>query len=427
MLERHSSAGSSPTTSSHGHHRRQSSQAYAGVPNISPEYRWRLKLGSYLSLVVLGLVLLFTYEQPNDVRYGADVRRAVKYPKAQGYSNGEKVFIAAMFHNNENVVPYWGNEIIKAVQYIGIENMFVSIVESYSTDATTTRLKDLSKTLLAMRIPHRIVLSDITIPRPASMETAPARINFLAATRNRALEPLVQRGGYDRVIFSNDVFVRAESVVELLSTRGGAYDMVCGLDMASWGLYDSWVTRDRLGGLVSSLWPYLLEDAGMRAIMADDPAPVFSCWNGIVAMRAAPFYPPERRSTANFTLSTAPHPSVLPASHPLSPLPADTTPATAPALRFRASEPDECFSSESFLLPYDLRRVYALDEIYINPRVVTAYDWSSFVWWKYITRHWVVKWWIERWEGGAGMHLAKMIIGSPEKVWRWDGGECHPV
>lgn len=88
MLERTSSAGSSPTISSHGHHRRQSSQAYPGVPKISLEHRWRLKLGAYLSLVVMGLFLLFTYEQPDDVRYGADVRRAVKYPKAQGYSNG---------------------------------------------------------------------------------------------------------------------------------------------------------------------------------------------------------------------------------------------------------------------------------------------------------------------------------------------------
>lgn len=67
------------------------------------------------------------------------------------------------------------------------------------------------------------------------METNNARIQFLSDTRNRALEPLVQFGGYDRVVFSNDVFFEAESVVELLETKGGDYDMACGLDLSVWG------------------------------------------------------------------------------------------------------------------------------------------------------------------------------------------------
>ncbi|KAJ6618609.1 hypothetical protein B0H10DRAFT_2217570 [Mycena sp. CBHHK59/15] len=64
-------------------------------------------------------------------------------------------------------------------------------------------------------------MQDTSIPRPPLMLTAPLRINILAATRNLAIEQLVERGGYDRLLFSNDVFVKAEAIVELLNTRDG--------------------------------------------------------------------------------------------------------------------------------------------------------------------------------------------------------------
>ncbi|KAJ7714647.1 hypothetical protein B0H16DRAFT_1340477, partial [Mycena metata] len=62
-----------------------------------------------------------------------------------------------------------------------------------------------------------ILTQDTSIPRPPTMLTAPLRINILAAsTRNLANELLVERGGCDRLLFSNDVFVEAEAIVELL-------------------------------------------------------------------------------------------------------------------------------------------------------------------------------------------------------------------
>lgn len=67
------------------------------------------------------------------------------------------------------------------------------------------------------------------------MSTGPGRIQFLSDTRNLALAPLVEHGGYDVVLFSNDVLIEAESVVELLKTKNGEWDMVCGLDMGRWG------------------------------------------------------------------------------------------------------------------------------------------------------------------------------------------------
>jgi hypothetical protein len=65
--------------------------------------------------------------------------------------------------------------------------------------------------------------------------TGTNRIEFLSATRNLAMAPLVEQGGYDVVLYSNDILIEAESVVELLKTKNGEWDMVCGLDMGRWG------------------------------------------------------------------------------------------------------------------------------------------------------------------------------------------------
>ncbi len=68
-----------------------------------------------------------------------------------------------------------------------------------------------------------------------------------------------------------------------------------------------------------------------------------------------------------------------------------------------------------------------MNKIYMNTRVITSYDWNYYFWFKYVTRHWLVRWWIENVENGAGMHLAKMVIGNSANIWQWDGVECQPV
>ncbi|KAJ7157957.1 cryptococcal mannosyltransferase 1-domain-containing protein [Mycena crocata] len=385
---------------------------------------WFIAWCGYLSLALFGVYMLRTYELPIDHRFKKDVQLANRVPKREGYGAGEKVYIAAMFYNNMGVLPYWIQEMNKVIYYLGPDNVFVSIVESNSWDGTADRLDEYDKELEIMGVARRVIRRDTSIPRPANMDTAPPRIQFLAAVRNLIMQPLAEHGGYTRVIFSNDVFIEAESVIELLDTKGGDYDMVCGLDLAYWGLYDQWVIRDNLGRIASTLWPYFLEDTGFRAVMADEPAPVFTCWNGIIAARADPFLPPALRTGQ---LSTAPLSRPLAITHPAYLQPLNMTPAETPPVRFRASVEGECFSSESFLLPYDLRRQFNMQKIYVNPRVINGYVWEFYIWFKYITRHWAVKWWIERVENGNGLHLSKMILGNPANVWQWDGGECHPV
>jgi hypothetical protein len=110
-------------------------------------------------------------------------------------------------------------------------------------------------------------------------------------------------------------------------------------------------------------------------MQSDSPVPVFSCWNGIVVFKADPVLPIHLRS--NHTLSNDPLSFALPASHPAAHDPSlrGPTPALTPPIRFRASIPGECLSSESFLLPYDFRRVFDMQRIFTNPRVIVAYDW----------------------------------------------------
>jgi len=307
-------------------------------------------------------------------------------------------------------------------------------------------------------------------------------------------------------------------------------------------LYDAWVIRDRLGALVSSVWPYLFEDNGMNAIMRDDPAPVLACWNGITAMRALPFLSPAQR--LNRTTPVQPSPDSpkakpaslgkmklnppLPLSHPFYEEFSETPPKDQPALRFRPTAPAkpgpytpflqafakmptegtttrdeglrqfersppttrsleddlaargpgphpplssnttklldtssllplsihtraspsyrpmECFSSECFLSSYDFRRQFRWDRIYVNPRVVVAYDWNFYVWYKWVVRHWVVQWYIRTIERGADAFTTRVTMGAKEHVEResilgwcedvadlvvaaeWDGGACFP-
>ena len=115
----------------------------------------------------------------------------------------------------------------------------MSIVESHSTDNSPDLLRQFDAALSDLHVEKRILVNEKTISRPSTMDTSPARIQYLAAVRNLALEPLVERGGFERVLFSNDIFIKAESMLELLKTRDGDYDMACAVDLSFWGCVQS--------------------------------------------------------------------------------------------------------------------------------------------------------------------------------------------
>jgi len=208
-------------------------------------------------------------------------------------SAADKIFIAAAFSQNEGVLPYWTATMLSVIAYRGPSNIFVSIVESHSSDASPVLLTALADTLAARGVQHRILVRDddaIEKPEDLSFNN---RINFLAAIRNRVLEPLIKNGGYDRVLFSNDVFVEPESVIELLEINGGEYDVACAMDFNHFGAYDAWVLRDRLGHLTGTIWPYFIDAPSIKLMREDSPVPAFACWNGMIVFSA---YPPSLRT-----------------------------------------------------------------------------------------------------------------------------------
>ncbi|KAJ7287808.1 cryptococcal mannosyltransferase 1-domain-containing protein [Mycena rebaudengoi] len=332
--------------------------------------------------------MLKTYEHPGDHRYKQDVEKANSLPRREGYHNGDKIFIAAMFFNNGGMLPYWITEITKFIYYVGTDNVFVSIVESNSDDTTPQLLEDFDTTLKLMGVARRILTHESSIKKPDDMKTATPRIEFLASLRNLVMQPLVEKGGL-------------ESVVELLTTRNGDYDYVCGLDFGPWGLFDQWVIRDRLGRIISTVWPFFFEDKGTGPVKQDEPATVFACWNGIVAFNPEPFVPIPLRTPGR--LSTSPLSRPLAPSHPAFPQSPDLTPAQTPPLRF-----------QSFLLPYDMRRQFDMQNY-----------WKYYMWYKYVLRHWAVIWFINRFENGFGLQYAiTKVVGGGDRIFTWDGGEC---
>ena len=139
-----------------------------------------------------------------------------------------------MFYNNEHVIPYWSNSLIKAIHYLGEDNVFVSILESGSEDRSPALLQQLDDRLAVMNVSRRILTQDTAIMKPDDMG-GNNRIRFLSSLRNHALEPLVEMGGYDKVVFSNDIYIEPETIVELLNTADGEYDMACGMDFGHFG------------------------------------------------------------------------------------------------------------------------------------------------------------------------------------------------
>lgn len=79
--------------------------------------------------------------------------------------------------------------------------------------------------------------------------------------------------------------------MQLLNTNHGNYAAACSLDFAiAPYFYDTFALRDSRGHeAVMQTWPYFRSYASRYAAERLLPVPVTSCWNGMVAMPAAPF------------------------------------------------------------------------------------------------------------------------------------------
>ncbi|VDB99758.1 unnamed protein product [Peniophora sp. CBMAI 1063] len=239
--------------------------------------------------------------------------------------NSSNVFLAMNLHDNEEVLPTFFQEIPKLLDFLGPERVFISIYENGSSDRTPRLLRHFDELLKEMGAPHRIITEGTA---RASDKEDGHRINFLAAVRNIAMEPLYSGsaaallpdgGPFDDVLWINDVFHCTADVLEVLyQRRVQSATQACALDWGVWGdqvIYDRWVLRPMSGSVLYDYneivdWfsseytreeqlahlPQLLTDERdgptRERIQSALPTQVFSCWNGATAFDASVFAPP---------------------------------------------------------------------------------------------------------------------------------------
>lgn len=236
--------------------------------------------------------------------------------------NREKIFIAFLPWNQEIILrTHLMKQIKELIQALGVENVFLSIYENGSFDNTKDALRDLQRELDDMGARSQMTMEatshqDIVNGRPTKPEEgwieidstgyekhdirkgdfALRRIYYLAGLRNKVFKPfdeLARQGEkFDKILFLNDVVYSAEDILNLLHTRDGKYAAACTLDFeVPPAFYDTFALRDSEGYPALMLnWPFFRSAASRNALIANHPVPVKSCWNGIVAMNAQPFY-----------------------------------------------------------------------------------------------------------------------------------------
>ncbi|GKT41892.1 uncharacterized protein ColSpa_02073 [Colletotrichum spaethianum] len=226
----------------------------------------------------------------------------------------ERVYIAGMHYNDAAVIrDHWAGAVLELVEALGRENVFLSVYESGSWDDSKVALRALDEELGKRGVRRNVVLDETT--HLEEVEAVPAdgerregwiktprgkremrRIPFLARLRNLTLKDLWKLGKegevFDRVLFLNDVVFTTDDVLALLDTNNGLYAAACSLDFAQPPYYyDTFALRDSAGQAhLMQTWPYFRSKESRKALEAySDAVPVRSCWNGIVAMPAAPF------------------------------------------------------------------------------------------------------------------------------------------
>ncbi|EAS34576.3 polysaccharide export protein [Coccidioides immitis RS] len=278
-----------------------------------PPSRARLRRLRWLRLLLLGFITFFVIDLWRISQSGSP--SVIKPAPPLDIRHQERVFIASIHWNNESILrSHWNDALLDLVQKLGPEHVYVSVLESGSWDGSKDALRALDTELEKLGVERKIVLEDIThideIQRmPSSDEPGwiwtvrgkkeLRRIPYLSRLRNRVMDELTALASrteakrtFDKVLWLNDVVFTAHDALNILGTREGDYAAACSLDFSKPpAYYDTFALRDSSGAkAITHTWPYFLSSMSRHAMMAGFPVPVQSCWNGIVAFDATPFY-----------------------------------------------------------------------------------------------------------------------------------------
>ncbi|KAL8808933.1 MAG: hypothetical protein Q9200_003880 [Gallowayella weberi] len=184
----------------------------------------------------------------------SSLTREVRHQSSPGYmpSPGDqsiRVFIAGLHWNNEHILrQHWNHAVLDLVNKLGPNNAHVSIYESGSWDNSKDALRMLDGQFAKLNISRSIILDERT---------------------------------------------HADEIADGLKPSGD-FAAACSLDfLKPPHFYDTFALRDAEGHeAVTSTFPYFRAKASRTAIISGQAVPVKSCWNGIVAFDARPFYHP---------------------------------------------------------------------------------------------------------------------------------------
>ncbi|KUJ11227.1 uncharacterized protein LY89DRAFT_689123 [Mollisia scopiformis] len=265
--------------------------------------------------ILLTLTLLFLFDAYLITSFRPPPTRSTTLPS---HLKDKKIFIASIHRNSEYMLRlYWNSALLRLCEHLGPKNVYVSILESGSLEDTKGALRDLMGKLNEMGVQNRIELGMDVKEQVAMLKEVPEdpdarqgwiftgrgqrgwevrRIAYLAELRNRAMEPLEmmeKEMKFDTILWINDVVFTSEDVTTLLATRDGDYAAACALDFSGNAemYYDTFALRDSSGlKSATGTWPYFSSHRSLRALQSLVPIPVQSCWNGLIALDATPFY-----------------------------------------------------------------------------------------------------------------------------------------
>ncbi|RXK37967.1 hypothetical protein M231_04753 [Tremella mesenterica] len=231
----------------------------------------------------------------------------LRKPYIPGRTTSKYMFVT-LTREIQSQLPDLLNTLVLLTSFLGPDRVSFSILEGPSDDCTPQVLEEvLLPTLLEVGVPRKEI----------HLKTREGKIDFsnvnrietLAGLRNRALGPLFDERMEDvvAVVFFNDVFLRVGDVLEILHQHvkaGEESGLESGITAAMdyWQkrpeyYYDIWVGRTYdTGDLfypISKPWWSPSSDlfhntTSKSAYQTLQPFPVFSSWNGLVAMSPIP-------------------------------------------------------------------------------------------------------------------------------------------
>ena len=258
------------------------------------QYYWKNKDSLIWLLIWLILLRIAIYfydikywiyiESPEKLLYNSDLNNNKNDITK---SNKTIYYISAVIYNMEPIIKDWISEMKQLIDYLGRENVIVSIVENGdSIDKTRKYLNFFENYLI-----NNKVINIIDTEKKEQKEGVD-RIRFLAKLRNRSLDFLYRIGDLDfertKIIFFNDIIFRYEDIVKLIYTNNGNYDTVCAMDYYE-GFYDTWASIGLDGKQFRRYFPYFYNKEEQDAYINGEVIRVFSCWNGVNVITAKAF------------------------------------------------------------------------------------------------------------------------------------------